>query len=229
MFHNKLSYFALLIAIIILFSSCDVINNCLEIYHSTKQFNSADTVSSKTLSNSSYDNSQQQNTSGKFDIEEVRKKLWLNDKQFTIPCTAEELGEEYQFDEFTLVKTFPDQPDPTYYTVVMFSNKDNSNICVFLKDVIHESDLRNKQIFGINISKGNATNFKIDKIDINSSKDDIINNFGNPTVIWGEDTDEIQIYRYIDSQNENNRLVIYYNNRTNSVNGFDLNFMEETK
>lgn len=211
MFYKKLSVFTLLIAVIVLFSSCDVINNCLEIYQNRNQYNSSNSVSSSELSDSSQNRSQQQNTGGKFDIEEVRKKLWLNGKQFTVPCTAEELGEEYQFDEFTLVKVFSDQQDPSYYTVIMYSDKQNDkknkDINVLLKNYSRGDKTRNKQICGMRVGRGSIVGFKVDSINIYSTKEEVIDCFGNPTEIWGEETDEIQTYKYIDSTNENNFFV----------------------
>lgn len=215
MLNNKLSVFILLTATIILLSSCDVINNCLEIYQSTKQFNSADTISSSALSYSSYENSQQQNTNGKFDIEEIRKKLWLNGKQFTLPCTAEDLGDEYYFDDdFTMVKVYGEEPDPTYYNCGMYSKKFKDElkyrIGVLLKDTSRGDNLLKKQICSIIVDHIDI-NFKIDRIDMKSTKQEVINFFGEPTIILGK-IGEKQIYQYCDSQNNNNSMIIRIEN-----------------
>ena len=222
MFHKKLSVFTLLISIIILLSSCDVISNCLEIYQSTKQYNSSNTIYSSELSNSSQNNSQQQNTNGKFDIEEVRKKLWLNGKQFTIPCTAEELGDEYYFDKI-IVKVFNDQPDPTYYSASLCSKKlNNFFIDTLLKNTSRDDDLTQRQICGMSVGRGRLASFKVDSIDIYSTKEEVIDCFGNPTEIWGEKTDDIQTYKYIDPTNENNFFSIMFDNNRKDV--MDLSF-----
>lgn len=139
---------------------------------------------------------------GNFNIEEVRKKLWLNGKQFSLPCTIEDLGEGYYYDGAFLESLEEDINLTSCVTGLYYKNfKKNfdNKISVFLKK--EDNDYNKMKIYRIKIKDSNSNSFLVDTVGLDSTKKEVEKKFGKPDEILEHSDLTTQKWIYRDSIN----------------------------
>ena len=158
--------------------------------------------------NNEVTSNQGESVSGENDeaINELLNNIEVNGKHIDFPFTLNDLGDDFEFDNYV------DMGDGTYGMDLTY--RDESVASVYVKVDSDKNLNRNTKIYSLDISRVDNQIFTINNIDCNSDIEDVKNYMKNFNVNYDDNNKAVSI----ECTGESNKFFLFFNEEDDLVN-----------